>query len=138
MCRSRQNNQFLKNNASGFTLIELMVALFVFAIGMLAVTAMCLISIQGNSLVNRTTQANFLAQSRMEELLSEPSMTALDTQDDPVGISIDGVGDAGVNYLRKVDIAADTATTRWVTVNVSWSDAKGAHQVELQSLARAH
>lgn len=125
------------SNVSGFTLIELMISLFVFAIGMLAVTAMCLMSIQGNSLVNRMTQANFLAQGRMEELLSERVMTVLDTQDDPSGVSIDGVGDAGVNYLRTVDISFDTTDTRWITVKVSWSDAKGGHHVELKSLARS-
>lgn len=125
------------SNVSGFTLIELMISLFVFAIGMLAVTAMCLMSIQGNSLVNRMTQANFLAQGRMEELLSERVMTVLDTQDDPSGVSIDGVGDAGVNYLRTVDISFDTTDTRWITVKVSWSDTKGGHHVELKSLARS-
>lgn len=116
-----------------------MIALFVFAIGMLAVTAMCLISIQGNSLVNRMTQANFLAQSKMEELLSEPSMTALDFQNGSSESGIDGNGDTGGSYSRNVAIATDAAQpdTRWITVNVSWTDSRGVHQVELKSLTRA-
>lgn len=115
-----------------------MIALFVFAIGMLAVTAMCLISIQGNAQVNRTTQANFLAQSKMEELLSEPSMTALDLHDNVLEPEIDGTGNAGGTYMRIVDIAtvAGQADARWVTVNVSWTDSKGIHEVELKSLSR--
>ena len=128
------------SNSSGVTLIELMVSLFIFAIGMLAVTAMCLISIQSNSLVNRMAQANFLAQSRMEELLNEPDMVALDLQDNLTQTGIDGNGNGSVggNYSRSVDITTVVAepNTRWVTVTTSWADAKGAHQVELKSLAR--
>ncbi len=126
------------SNSSGVTLIELMISLFIFAIGMLAVTAMCLISIQSNSLVNRMAQANFLAQSRMEELLNEPDMVALDLQDNLTQTGIDGNGSVGGNYSRSVDITAVVAepNTRWVTVTTRWEDAKGAHQVELKSLAR--
>lgn len=124
-----------KDNSSGFTLIELMIALFIFAIGMLAITAMCLMSIQGNSLVNRMTQANFLAQSKMEQLLSERDMAALAAGTYSDATLIDGTGNPGGNYSRSWIVTAD-ADTRWLTVNVSWTDAKGSHQVELKSLNR--
>ena len=109
-----------------------MIALFVFAIGMMAVTAMCLISIRGNYLVNRMTQANFLAQSKMEELMGERDMTAIV---DGSEINIDAVGEAGGDYARSWDVTAVT-DTRWITVNVSWMDTKGSHQVELTSFTR--
>lgn len=123
------------SNSSGVTLVELMVSLFIFAIGMLAVTAMCLISIHGNSMVNRMTQANFLAQSKMEELLSERDMSVLvaGTYADPS--DVDGNGDTGGSYARSWVVTA-AGDNRWLTVNVSWSDSKGSHQVELNSLAR--
>lgn len=129
MRRFRQIIHSYSQKTAGFTLIELMIALFVFAIGMLAITAMCLISIQGNSLVNRTTQANFLAQSRMEELLSEPDITVLNS----ATLSIEGGA-----YTRNeiIETVAGEPDVRWVTVSVSWSDAKGDHQVALKSLAR--
>lgn len=111
-----------------------MIALFVFAIGMLAITAMCLMSIQGNALVNRMTQANFLAQSKMEEMLSERDMAAL-VPGTYTDANIDGNGNAGGSYSRTSIITAD-ADTRWLSVTVSWTDNKGPHQVALQSLAR--
>lgn len=128
----------VSSNSSGFTLIELTIALFVFAIGMLAITAMCFLSIHGNSLANRMTQANFLAQTKMEELLSEVDMLALDLQDNLTQNGLDGNGDAGGSYSRTVDIAtvAGSPDTRWITVIASWTDSKGPHQVELKSLAR--
>lgn len=124
-----------KKQSSGVTLIELMIALFIFAIGMLAITAMCLMSIQGNSLVNRMTQANFLAQSKMEELLSERDMAALIAGTYSDATLIDSTGNPGGSYSRNWTIAAD-ADTRWVTVNVTWTDSKGSHQVELKSMNR--
>lgn len=126
-------------SSSGFTLVEVMLALFVFAIGMLAVTAMCLISIKGNSLTNRMTQANFLAQSKMEELMSKADMTALDAQDNSLENGIDGNGAAGGSYSRSIDVATVVSEpdVRWITVNVSWVDSKGNHQVALKSMTRS-
>jgi len=136
-------NRFTKfrskiSGSSGFSLIELMIALFIFALGMLAVTAMCLTSISGNSQVNRITQANYLAQNRMEELLGERNMAALDAIDGST-VNIDGVGAAGFNYVRTVDIDSDAGDpdVRWITVNVSWTTSTGTRQFELKSLARA-
>ena len=123
------------STSSGVTLIELMVSLFVFAIGMLAVTAMCLISIHGNSMVNRMTQANFLAQSKMEELLSERDMAALAAGAYSDGTNLDGNGEVGGSYSRSW-VVTGVGDTRWLAVNVSWADSKGSHQVALKSLAR--
>lgn len=134
MCRYFRKIHFKSPRSTGFTLIELMIALFVFAIGMLAVTAMCLISIQGNSLVNRMTQANFLAQSKMEEMLSERNMSAL-VPGTYTEANIDGTGNAGGSYNRTAVITAD-ANTRWLSVTVGWTDNRGTHQVALQSMAR--
>lgn len=115
-----------------------MIALFIFALGMLAVTAMCLTSVQGNSQVNRITQANYLAQSRLEELLSVRNMSALDAVDGET-VNMDGVGATGLNYTRTLDVAtvAGNPDIRWLTVNVSWTTSSGTRQFELKSLARA-
>ena len=135
MCRCFQTILSKSSNSSGVTLIELMVSLFVFAIGMLAVTAMCLMSIHGNSMANRMTQASFLAQSKMEELLSERNMAALVAGTYSDASTVDGNGDLGGSYTRGWVVTAD-GDTRWLTVNVGWADSKGSHQVELKSLAR--
>lgn len=138
MCRPLSKVLLRSSNSSGFTLIELTIALFLFAIGMLAVTLMCLMSIHGNSLANRMTQANFLAQSKMEELLSVPIMSTLDALDGELVTGLNGSGFSGGGYSRSVDITTVAANpdTRWITVTSSWTDSKGPHQVELKSLTR--
>lgn len=120
------------SRSAGFTLIELMIALFVFAIGMLAITAMCMISIKGNYMVNRMTEANFLAQGKMEEMLAEVDMSLLV---DGSEVDIDGNGNAGGSYTRSWDVTA-VDDNRWIKVRVTWTDSKGSHQVALTSFNR--
>lgn len=127
MCRCFDKILSKFSTSCGFTLIELMMALLLFAIGMLAITAMCLMSISGNSLVNRMTQANFLAQSKMEEVLSKRNLAdlAVGNHSDPP---------PGGNYTRDWSVTADADGNRWVILNVGWTDSRGNHQVELKTL----
>lgn len=53
---------------AGFTLVELMVALSIFAVGMLGVSAMFTTSIGGNAQGKHMTEATSLAQSKLSEL----------------------------------------------------------------------
>ena len=58
-----------KSNQKGFSLIEILIAITVFAIGILAVGKMQIAAIKGNSFANDLTKATTLAQDRMEELI---------------------------------------------------------------------
>jgi len=57
-------------NQQGFTLIEILIAITIFSIGILAVAVMQVSSIKGNSFANGLTEAVTLAQDKMEELMS--------------------------------------------------------------------
>lgn len=57
-------------NTKGFTLLEVMVALIVVAIGMLGIAAMMITSIRGNSSSSRLMVTTNLAQDKLEELRS--------------------------------------------------------------------
>ena len=54
--------------ASGFTLIELTIAISVFAVGMLALNAMLFSAMRGGSRGRHTTQAAAIAETQMERL----------------------------------------------------------------------
>ena len=62
-------NKIIKENQKGFTLIEVLIAMTVFAIGILGVAAMQLSAIKGNSFASGMTEATTLAQDKMEELI---------------------------------------------------------------------
>jgi len=55
-------------NSSGFTLIEIMIAMFVLAVGLLGAAGVATTVINGNALSKKITTATTLAQDKMEEL----------------------------------------------------------------------
>jgi prepilin-type N-terminal cleavage/methylation domain-containing protein len=61
-------NEARRRASGGFTLIELTIAIAVFAVGMLSLSAMLLAAVQGGSRGRHTTQASSIAESRMEQL----------------------------------------------------------------------
>ena len=60
----------LLTGQSGFTILEVMVAISILAVGLMAVFSAQSRSIMGNKDANRQTEAMTLAQDRMEELLA--------------------------------------------------------------------
>jgi type IV pilus assembly protein PilV len=58
-----------RDGQKGFTLIEILIAITIFAIGILAVGSMQVAAIKGNSIANDLTEATTLAQDRMEKLI---------------------------------------------------------------------
>lgn len=54
----------------GFTIVELLVALTIFSIGLLALASMQITAIQGNAQANRLSQEASMAQGVMEQILA--------------------------------------------------------------------
>ena len=94
-----------KSNEKGFSLIEILIAITVFAIGILAVGKMQITAIQGNSKANHLTEAVTLAQGKIEELISldynDPLLADGDgdgTDKDGIGTNDDGIDDSGNDF----------------------------------------
>ena len=67
----RKNNQFVKGN-TGFTLIEVLIAMVIFSIGILGVAALQSGSIRGNTSARGVTDIALIATDRLEMLRSLP------------------------------------------------------------------
>jgi prepilin-type N-terminal cleavage/methylation domain-containing protein len=65
----------MRKREKGFTLIEVMVALFILTIGILAVASMQNSSLLGTAKSHAVTQATTVAMDRMERLLALPFTT---------------------------------------------------------------
>jgi len=95
----RQGNAYTKKTGvkksqkdKGFTLIEVLIAISIFSIGMLAVATMQITSIKVNSTAGQITDRITLAQDKLEELMALPysSPWLEDLGDPPSGTDTNG------------------------------------------------
>ena len=61
-----------KIDTAGFSIIECLISLSVFTIGILAVATLVLSSIGENASARRITEATALAEARLEQLVTQP------------------------------------------------------------------
>jgi type IV pilus assembly protein PilV len=102
----------------GFTLIEVLIAISIFAIGLLAVAAMQTSAIQGNFSAGRLTEVNTWGMDKLEELMGLPY---LDPWLEAAG-NYPGLDSAGNTHQDPPN--ADGFTVRW---NITDGDATTAN-----------
>jgi prepilin-type N-terminal cleavage/methylation domain-containing protein len=129
--KTDHTNTTLSNTNRGFSLIEVMIAMAIFSIGILAVGSMQLSTTKNNTTGNITTQATMLARQKIEEL-KNLSRSDLDTADgnDTVGI-----------YDRDwVTAPIPGSTTAYkLIVTVKWPPRRGPERsVVLESISRGN
>jgi type IV pilus assembly protein PilV len=125
----------------GFTLIEVMIAMAIFAIGILAVAGLQLSNTKNNTTGNITTQATMLARQKIEELKTVADVTTL-----PNGVTadpnnpIDADGNTGGIYIREwtVDNPLGGDTTRRISVTVGCTRWDPNRSVVLESITRGN
>ncbi len=82
--RKNTENIFGQVNNRGFTLLEVLFALAIFSIGILAIAGLQISSINGNSSARMQTEATTLAVDRLEQLSARPYNHAdLDPNNNP-------------------------------------------------------
>lgn len=93
-----------KINSDGFTLIEVLIAIAIFSVGLMAVGAMQISSVRGNAIARGVTEKVSLAGDRMEKLLSLP-------YDDPnlnaASHPVDGIDNDGDGNIDEGDNASE-------------------------------
>lgn len=141
----------------GFTLIEVLVAIVILCVGLLAVGTMQISAIRGNFMGGNTSIALTLASQKMEDLLnrnyadaaladsntgnnSNLTVIAAGSVDHEENVSDGGVVGGG-GFYRRIWNVADTVTgaSNWptmkhVTVIVTWENDR--HRVNVSSMRR--
>ena len=130
-------------NENGFSLVELLIAITLLAIGLLAVAGMQSTAINYNAWANRLSTATSLAQEVMEDFLARDSTDAIFQTDAPAAtydfdlntsatsIDITGAGTFTATY----NIDADAPATNVATITVTVTG--GSRTVTLVSYKRA-
>jgi len=114
--------RFSRRQQSGFTLVEVLIALFIFSVGILGLGAMQLNSIRGNSHARGISEATNVAADQIEKFF------ALD-YDDAALDDVDGNGVAGLNNIALPDGSTNSADGNYrifwnVAVDYPMADAK--------------
>jgi type IV pilus assembly protein PilV len=111
-----------KQGAAGFSFIELMIAMAILAMGMLAAVSMHVGSSRNNTKGNIYTQANMLAKAQLETLKSQDvlSLAVGGPYTDPNN-PVDAEGQPGGIYNRSWTIETLGTDARRLTVTVQWN-----------------
>lgn len=108
--------------ARGFSLIELLIAMSVLAIGMLAAASMQYSAVRNNTQGNVSTQAGMLARAQLEMLKSQNIGSAdLLPGDYTEASPIDENGNPGGIYNRSWRIDPLGTAARRIRVTVQWT-----------------
>jgi len=120
----------LSMRSKGFSLIEVVIALFILAICLLALAGLMVTTTRNSSFGGHMTEAATVAQDKLEQLRAAPWVSVLAGADTQVGAT-------GISYARSWTVTANpNGDQRWVTVTISWTDptAKSNHTINVRSV----
>ena len=130
----------LRKNQSGFSMVEVLSSMTVFAIAATGLVTTTMTTIKSNSTSRQTVAASALIQDKIEELRSlNPAANPADFAE---GVHHDANnpltagGDANGVYTRSWEVSVDTPTLGLseVLVTVSWPSADGQRSLRASTL----
>ena len=127
----------MKNSKAGFTLIELVVALLIFSIGILGFVKLQGESIRGNAFGQQLTTATSLAQDQVESLVQAGFASANLTPGNHAGAS---VVRSGVTYdlAWAVSTMGSLTAPREVVLTVTWRERLLPHSATISFVAASN
>jgi prepilin-type N-terminal cleavage/methylation domain-containing protein len=114
-----------KQDDRGFTLIEILIAIFILSVVLLSLSSMVYSIMRSTSLSKETSRATTLMQDQMERLKNTP-LTSLNSGSDPP------TSLGNITYSRTWSVTT-AGNIRTITVTVNWTD-RGSHSVTMTTL----
>ena len=112
--------------SKGFSLIEVLIALVILAIALLALAGLMVQTTNSNSWGSHLTEASTFAQDKLEELRMTRWANLISDTDVRIGST-------GTNYTRTWTVATNgTGNLRTVRISISWTD-KTNHTITILS-----
>lgn len=126
-CQKNPNKKCKPATEEGFTLIEVMVALVIFAFGILAVLGMQTTAIRGGHQSNNLTEASRIGANLIEQFVSQDYAYVNDGTD-----TVDG------KYTLDWDVTEITSgqltNTKAIDLTIQWTEGGRTHTVSYEFL----
>jgi len=127
----RTVNDFDLSSKKGFTLVEVLIAVSLFAVGLLAVARMLDTAIQYNSSARSITEATEIAHSQMEQLMNSPYDDAsLDEAFSPYGPNT--IANYNVSWTVRENVPMSAMKT--ISLSVAWNSRGENKSLTINSL----
>jgi type IV pilus assembly protein PilV len=127
----RPVNDFDLSNEKGFTLVEVLIAVSIFAVGLLAVAMMLDTAIQYNSSARSISEATEIAHSQMEQLMNSPYDDAsLDEASSPYGPNT--IANYNVSWTVRENVPMSAMKT--ISLSVAWTNRGENKSLTINSL----
>lgn len=115
----------------GFTIIEVLVAMALMAIGMIGIVALMRGATSASGYSRRATEAAVLAEDKLEDLRTAPITLAVDGND---RVDASGVANVDGPFDRTWALVPDGAGLTTITVDVTWNEADGDHSIVFRTV----
>lgn len=111
--------------SKGFSLIEILIALVILSIALLALAGLMVQSTKNNSFGAHITEAATFAQDKLEELRATSWVALTPGSDQKMGSN-------GIDYARSWTVVTND-NVKTITININWND-KTPHSIRLFSV----
>ena len=119
----------------GLSILEVLVAMVILAVGILGLAPMLVTSMQGNQFSRETTDVAYIAQDRIEQFKNLATITPIPFNETTTGINGKYTRTANVAD-NGVDASVPVGVYR-INVTVSWNDDRGSAHSSTYSTFKA-
>ena len=120
----------LSIRSKGFSLVEVLIALLILSISLLALAGLMMTTTRNSSFGGHMTEASTFAQDKLEQLRVSPWAGIASGNDT-------ALGSTGITYTRTWTVTPNgDGNQRWVTITLSWTDPtkNSNHSIRLLSV----